>query len=238
MTKEELLERYAAGERNFFKADLAGVSLAGSTLPGIDLSFANLTGANLSDVKMPGSSFRGAILEGVYARDAIFTDCNFYMAKFWVTGQSLKEARFYSCDFTRCNLVDLEAKNVIAPYSTFDGANIYGANFNSGRLGFTSWQGVKFNSTDFDGVDIRQSTFHEADFSGVSDHFLKTARITGCDFSRSVVTSNPSLYDRVGDPDYCQIWLEELRQKAALPGRPDDRNWGQWDPVPDPDNPF
>jgi len=42
MDAEELLERYAKGERQFHSAMLRGVDLKGADLSGIDLSSANM----------------------------------------------------------------------------------------------------------------------------------------------------------------------------------------------------
>ncbi|WP_216670633.1 pentapeptide repeat-containing protein [Microcoleus asticus] len=43
MKAEELLEKYAAGQRNFQKADLREENLKGADLSGIDLSHSNLS---------------------------------------------------------------------------------------------------------------------------------------------------------------------------------------------------
>ena len=45
MTAEELLAKYAAGEREFPKAELSGADLSGVDLRETDLSGANLDGA-------------------------------------------------------------------------------------------------------------------------------------------------------------------------------------------------
>jgi uncharacterized protein YjbI with pentapeptide repeats len=58
MTAEELLERYAAGERDFAGIDLHGVDLSQAVLRGI-----NLDRADLSEV-----NFTGADLSGDYGR--------------------------------------------------------------------------------------------------------------------------------------------------------------------------
>ncbi len=58
MTAEELLERYAAGERDFAGVDLNGVNLSGAVLTGINLERADLSTVN----------FSGADLSGYYGR--------------------------------------------------------------------------------------------------------------------------------------------------------------------------
>jgi 2-iminobutanoate/2-iminopropanoate deaminase len=52
MKAEELLKRYAVGERNFHEADLCWAILSGANLSGANLSGANLSGADLSDANL------------------------------------------------------------------------------------------------------------------------------------------------------------------------------------------
>jgi uncharacterized protein YjbI with pentapeptide repeats len=79
MTAEELLQRYAAGERDFSGVDLENISLRGANLSEIDLSNAclvkvdltraNLTNANLSGVSFTQVSLFGADIAGVNLTD-------------------------------------------------------------------------------------------------------------------------------------------------------------------------
>lgn len=64
MTKEQLLKRYADGERGFPYARLAGVDLRHADLTGANFSNANLKGTNLSGAILTDCSFRGADLAG------------------------------------------------------------------------------------------------------------------------------------------------------------------------------
>ena len=62
MDREELLERYARGERNFAGVDLHGVDLSGAVLRNInfdraDLSEVNFSGADLDEAYGDGISF-------------------------------------------------------------------------------------------------------------------------------------------------------------------------------------
>jgi uncharacterized protein YjbI with pentapeptide repeats len=68
MTAEELLERYAAGERDF-----SGVDLREADLTAIDLSCINLSNANLVDVDLSEAKLTSANLSGVR-----FTNVNLY----------------------------------------------------------------------------------------------------------------------------------------------------------------
>ena len=54
-----LLDHYAAGERDFSRANPSGDNLSGVNLSGV-----NLSGANLSRVRLIGAELRGANLYG------------------------------------------------------------------------------------------------------------------------------------------------------------------------------
>lgn len=80
MTREELLERYAAGERDFSGVNLDGVNISGVDLnwsdedylfnsfgvdlSGLNLEFADMRGVNLSGVNLTGAKLRGSELFG------------------------------------------------------------------------------------------------------------------------------------------------------------------------------
>lgn len=79
---EELLERYAAGERDFSNCRLSGENvLRGANLEGIilvhadlaeeDLSGTNLCGANLSGAGLEQAGFNDANLTGAYLINAL-----------------------------------------------------------------------------------------------------------------------------------------------------------------------
>ena len=55
MTRDELLSRYADGERNFTDANLAGANLTGADLSGADLTRANLSSADMTDANLSGA---------------------------------------------------------------------------------------------------------------------------------------------------------------------------------------
>ena len=71
MTRDELLDRYSSGKRNFTCANLRGANLRDADLSGANLSGANLWGANLW-----GANLRNAYLWGVNLRDADLRDAD------------------------------------------------------------------------------------------------------------------------------------------------------------------
>ena len=93
MDSEELLRRYAAGERDFSKlnltslgslreeclvdvnfrhANLTGANLIGANLTGVDFTGANLTGADLTQAELIETNFNGADLTNTIFKDALF----------------------------------------------------------------------------------------------------------------------------------------------------------------------
>ena len=80
MTVQELLARYAAGERNFSNADLRNADLGdaylrGANLDGADLSNADFSNADLGDADLRGADLRGADLRGANLVGANLTNC-------------------------------------------------------------------------------------------------------------------------------------------------------------------
>ncbi len=62
MDADELLKRYAAGDRDFTGANLARAKLIGANLVGVNLWGADLSGANLAKAKLWGANLCGANL--------------------------------------------------------------------------------------------------------------------------------------------------------------------------------
>ncbi|MEH1965571.1 pentapeptide repeat-containing protein [Nostoc sp.] len=64
-----LVESYAAGKRDFSKAELGNADLQGINLKGSDLSYADLSEANLSSANLRGSDLSFADLGQANLRD-------------------------------------------------------------------------------------------------------------------------------------------------------------------------
>jgi hypothetical protein len=64
MKSTELLECYAAGERNFEEAKLSGANLFGANLFGANLAKADLSGANLAEANLAKANLAKANLSG------------------------------------------------------------------------------------------------------------------------------------------------------------------------------
>jgi uncharacterized protein YjbI with pentapeptide repeats len=122
MTAEELLERYAAGERDFSGVDLQGVRLADKDLRGIILRNANL---------------RGSYLAGTDFDRADFSDAD------------LSKARLESTGFIEANLTKADLRECYCLQTPFFDANLSYANFTKAFLEETSFGGANLSHTDF-----------------------------------------------------------------------------------------
>jgi Pentapeptide repeats (8 copies) len=117
MRAEELLQRYAAGERGFDGVDIGGsdelsrANLSGITLTNaflneifmdrIDLSGANLSGTNFAQSSMARANLRGANLQYVDLRESDFTDAILIDA-------CLTTTTMYDVNLTGANLTNAE----------------------------------------------------------------------------------------------------------------------------------
>jgi uncharacterized protein YjbI with pentapeptide repeats len=130
LSAEELLKRYACGERDFRKLDLRGLHLRSANLPqsnliAVDLSGADLTDAVLSEANLQEADFQEAIL------------CR----------TNLRRANLSGADFSGADLAGAD----------LSGADIRGADFTGGMLDRTVLVGTLRNaSTDLTDVDLSQ----------------------------------------------------------------------------------
>jgi hypothetical protein len=92
MTREQVLERLDAGERDFEGFDLSGLDLHGLDMHYINLHGANLTGINLQGADLRQASLREAILCGANLRGADLFGADLIGAD--VTGADLHCADF------------------------------------------------------------------------------------------------------------------------------------------------
>jgi uncharacterized protein YjbI with pentapeptide repeats len=80
MEADDLLRRYAAGERDFTEADLSWEDLSGANLSQIILGNANLNETNLSKTNLSNADLMGADL-----RKELFDSEHFFQLPVWLT---------------------------------------------------------------------------------------------------------------------------------------------------------
>ncbi|WP_416212598.1 pentapeptide repeat-containing protein [Nostoc sp. ChiQUE01b] len=115
MDVEELLERYAAGERDFSETDLSGgISLDEAYLIDINFSRANLYSidlrhSDLSNANLRGANLRQADLGVAYLINVDLRDANLTGARLEycnLTGADLRDANLMGANLSQANLTD------------------------------------------------------------------------------------------------------------------------------------
>jgi hypothetical protein len=113
---KELLERYAAGERVFH-----GAQLAGANLKWADLTRATLYGANLSNADLRGATLLAANLGGTELRGANLTEANLFDA-------NLFEADLELADLTGADLFGADLTCTRLHQASLGGVNLNSTN--------------------------------------------------------------------------------------------------------------
>jgi uncharacterized protein YjbI with pentapeptide repeats len=99
MTAEELLERYAAGERDFSGVDLSGVNLEEVCLEDINLEGADLRGTLFFRANLGRGIFRNANLEGADLSMTLLNETDF-------RGADLRSCNTMETSMIRANFLD------------------------------------------------------------------------------------------------------------------------------------
>ena len=123
MDAEELLQKYAAGQRQFHSVNLRGIDLQGVNLSEIDFYNADLTGADLNDANLSKANLRGTKLVR-----ASFTNANLSELKD-CHSLNLSWADLSGADLSQANLDGANLKR-----ADLTGVNIYGATFTNADL--------------------------------------------------------------------------------------------------------
>ncbi|MEG4350940.1 pentapeptide repeat-containing protein [Microcoleus sp. LAD1_D5] len=170
MTVEELLKKYAAGERNFAginltEANLSGVNLSGANLKGANLSVANLSGANLSKTNLTGAKLNIARLSGAHLGGADLTDADLNVA--YLVRVDLKKATLIGAKLIRAELIRAE----------LSGANLQGANLSGATLTEATLRGANLEQANLRGAHLSGACLTEAN--------LEQANLQGADLSRA-----------------------------------------------------
>jgi uncharacterized protein YjbI with pentapeptide repeats len=145
MTAQELLDRYADGDRDFAGIDLHGVDLSNAVLRGInldraDLSEVNFTGADLSGER--GRSFppfikdTGIIDPGQFSSNGMGSPLGGYTC---IRYAVLTNANFWDADLSYVDFAhsDLSFANFTKAYTRSYGD---GVNFEYARLSWSKWE--------------------------------------------------------------------------------------------------
>ncbi|MGK7903234.1 MAG: pentapeptide repeat-containing protein [Hormoscilla sp.] len=142
LSKQELLSRYAAGERNFQASDLTGLNLSGVSLPGIDLtrsvlSRADLTEADLSDSILVSANLSSTILNRVNLNRANLTRAN--MKRSLLTKASLEEALLLQADLSGAIMMQANLQEARLRQANLSNTNLRSANLDGANLAYITY---------------------------------------------------------------------------------------------------
>jgi uncharacterized protein YjbI with pentapeptide repeats len=160
ITPQELLRRYAAGERDFERVIIYGTSedkLVNAILSGINLRFAkfdisDLTGCNLSGADLTESELGGVCMDDANLSRANLTGANLYRTHLHCADLSyanLSGVETY-CGMIGANLTGAILRNANLEKSVMRNTNLTSADLTNAILGSiegVSWSGVRFDNT-------------------------------------------------------------------------------------------
>ena len=136
LSKDELLNRYAAGERNFIESDLTGLDLSRVDLPGINLTRSVLSRADLTEANLSNSILVSANLSSTILNRANFTRANLVRANLsrsFLNKAILQEALLLQADLSgaimiQANLYKTRLRQANLKHTNLRSANLEKAN--------------------------------------------------------------------------------------------------------------
>ncbi|APB35202.1 pentapeptide repeat-containing protein [Gloeomargarita lithophora Alchichica-D10] len=164
LDRDQLIQRYMAGERDFQGLDLIQANLSGVNLSGADLSRAQLMLANLGEVVLEDSRLMGANLTGADAMGGYFRHSQMIGAI--LIGTDLSEA-------------DLMGANLVG--ANLGGANLGGANLQNANLTEAVLIGANLRDSNLEGASLWGANLSGADLTQARLHpdSLATANLWG-----------------------------------------------------------
>lgn len=117
ITAEELLQRYAAGERDFRRINLGAFFVRPPWLIGVNLSNVDLGGVYIESGGLMNTNLRSANLERSHFTNTLFINTN-------LSNTNLRSANLDRANLTGANLSD----------ANLSGANLSGANLTDANL--------------------------------------------------------------------------------------------------------
>lgn len=145
MISEELLSRYADGERNFEGVDLRRVDLCKANLSGINLRNSYIEESGLINIDLSSAN-----LEGIDLRDVVLENAN----------------------LSAVNMIDANLSEVNLICANLTDANFSGAGLSNVRLLYANLSKVIFRNTNMNEVDFDGSNLVNADFRDAKDAYI------------------------------------------------------------------
>ena len=129
LTVEELIRRYAVGERYFSNANLRCATLINCSLPEINLSFSKLNAANLTEANLSGSELTAADLSG---------------------------ANLNQVNLSKSSLIKADLSKTDLSFADLRGANLQAANLQESCLYQADLRGANLSLADLRRADLTE----------------------------------------------------------------------------------
>lgn len=197
MNVEELLEQYAAGQRQFQNANFSGVDLRGAQLNDIDLHKTDLSGVDLSEAKLKKANLWEANLSRAALKSTNLTQIRGYRLNLsWadLTGvdlsfANLEEANLSGANFTKANLIHTNLMKAL-----WENCNLQEAQLRGVRLD-KSKSGVNLAQANLVGASLEQANLKGACLQGanlervcLTDANLILANLDGANLQGAILT--------------------------------------------------
>ena len=202
-TAEELLRRYAAGERDFSGAHLDGADLIGADLIGANFSDADFFGADLSDAtvsradlgratltatRLVGANLNSTDLSSADLRGANLFSTTLLAANLSsadLRGATLRDATLRDANLSDANLSNADLSNADLSNADLTGANLNSANLRNANLRGANLSRADLPHADLHDADLRRADLRDASLRGAS---LRDARLSDANLSRADLT--------------------------------------------------
>jgi uncharacterized protein YjbI with pentapeptide repeats len=213
MNAEEILKRYAEGDRDFtqvilLEANLSGANLHQANLTEANLSVANLSGSNLSGAKLNRAKLNVTKLSGANLHKANLTEANLNVANLTLADLSEAEmsqasliraemarADLSGANLSRANLSgadlrDAKLRNAILTDVNLSRADLKWTTLTAANLARANLHATDMSSADFSGADLSNTELRQANLSctnlcgaNLSGANLRWADLSGADLS-------------------------------------------------------
>ena len=189
MKKEDFLNLYKGGQRDFPGVDLSGMNLGNENLSNINLSGAILRKTDLCATNLENANLQNSDLREV----ELSADChghgiNFSGANF--EGNGMYEGIIEKANFSQCNFINSSFGQFLATECNFSKADFTnswlsetdfsGGNFNDAVFGKT-YIDITFFDADITGADFSHAFFHSS-----PRHLLETRGINNANFTNAI----------------------------------------------------
>ncbi len=190
MEPQEIIKRYAAGQRDFAgiklsEVNLSQVNLSGINLSGADLSIANLSGTNLSAANLSHAKLNVAKLNSAHLSGANLNGADLNVAN--LIRADLSGAQLMQAALIRAELMRAELSGANLAQGNLNGANLREAklrqaNLVSANISEADMRGTSLVAANLEQANLRETNLSDADLTGAN---LRNAELRQADLSHA-----------------------------------------------------